>query len=414
MTPTPRGLADLQHLLELDFADPTANGQNGAGGNPSFTLTGHSSSLVAHSVSAINPRAIVFRNLPPVAGSTQVPYVMLAYARGEEFVELANFDPVGDGLAFYLVRFTHSCNDDHSCTWADLLTPSVEKNWTSATLYEENEGIRNTVFDCVACHMPAGGNPADKGPFMLRMQENSAPYTHFFSANTAGGAALLADYHKAHLDENYGPIPGALIDKSDPKLLADFVAAKGYGNQPNAFPSQIIEAEVSASSPQQPANNTVPGQSPTWDALYQRSLQGEVIPPPYHDVKVTDQRTLDFMTTGYRDVVEGRVPPEWLPDIRQVFLTEALPDLSFAPAPGLDGHGLLVQVCQQCHHDGFGQDISKSHFDVTKLDSMDAAESQKAIERMNLPDDNPHKMPPIRFRRLSKGEIERITTALAP
>src|SRR5262249_9163356 len=58
MSSTPTGLADLQRLLELNFANPAADGANGAGGNPGFVLSGHSSSLVARAVSATNPRAI--------------------------------------------------------------------------------------------------------------------------------------------------------------------------------------------------------------------------------------------------------------------------------------------------------------------------------------------------------------------
>jgi hypothetical protein len=44
---------------------------------------------------------------------------------------------------------------------------------------------------------------------------------------------------------------------------------------------------------------------------------------------------------------------------------------------------------------------------------MNAAECQTAIARLNLPDDDPHKMPPIRFSRLNKDEIDRVTAVLA-
>ena len=33
---------------------------------------------------------------------------------------------------------------------------------------------------------------------ILRMQEIEAPHTHWFSASTAGGAALLDDFQAAH------------------------------------------------------------------------------------------------------------------------------------------------------------------------------------------------------------------------
>ena len=83
-------------LLDLELAlglDPTAlEGVTGA------ALTAHSSSLSRRSVSAINPRAILFRlGVAPA----NVEFVALAYARGEQFCELATLDRKAQQYSLY-------------------------------------------------------------------------------------------------------------------------------------------------------------------------------------------------------------------------------------------------------------------------------------------------------------------------
>src|SRR5262249_35210116 len=103
----------------------------------------------------------------------------------------------------------------------------------------------------------------------------------------------------------------------------------------------------------------------------------------------------------------------WLPDTRDVFLPEAMSDLSFTVETGLDGKGILVQACQQCHNGQFDTTLSRSNFDVTKLDTMLLSEKQTAVSRMHLPDTDPKKMPPVRFRQLTAAEIALASTVLA-
>src|SRR5438132_7129066 len=97
------------------------------------------------------------------------------------------------------------------------------------------------------------------------MQEIEAPHTHWFSSASDGGRALLGDFHAAHGEsENYGPIPAALVDKSDPAKMAAFITAAGFGTQPNVFHSTTIEQEVTASASSQPVVNVPAGKSDTW------------------------------------------------------------------------------------------------------------------------------------------------------
>src|SRR5262249_18075364 len=157
-------------------------------------------------------------------------YTVLAFDPGEQFVEVASHDPTKDEVNFYVVFFDQACTHAAGgCTNTDLYTPKLVTGWSNLRVYEDTTNLDNTIFDRHVCHQP----DRDKAPF-LRMQENTAPFTHWFSAQTDGGKALLADFHAAHGNgEDYGGIPAALIDKSDPALLAQLVKQAGFGDQPN-------------------------------------------------------------------------------------------------------------------------------------------------------------------------------------
>ena len=104
------------------------------------------------------------------------------------------------------------------------------------------------------------------------------------------------------------------------------------------------------------------------------------------------------MTLAYQNFLTGKTKAMDVPDIRRVFLAAALPDLTFRPKVGLDGKGLLVQMCSQCHNDKLDSSISRAHFDVTKLDTMSRADNDLAIARMQMPSTSNKRMPPVMFR----------------
>lgn len=394
--PTPHSLAELLALLHLDFKDP--NGGNGVGGNPGFAILGHSSALTARKVSSIAPTVFVFTP-PPADGSKPSAFSFLAFDPGEQFVEVASHDPTADAVNFYLVRFDQACtNAPGGCTPTDLLTPSLVTGWDNLREYESSTALNNTIIDCRQCHAPD-----DAQPQMLRMQEIAPPFTHWFSMQTAGGKALYADFHAAHgHDEDYGPLPATLIDKSDPALMAKMITQAGFGNQPNAFQSDVIEKEVLWAAPAQPAMNSPVGWSATWSLIYENAVAGNVIATPYHDVKVTDPAKLAKMTKAYQGWMSGTLAE--IPDIREVFLDAGLRDMAFAPKLGLDGRQLLQQMCQQCHHNTLDLTISREKFLVDQLDQMNRAEKDLAIERLQLPDDNRLAMPPVLFRSITDDE----------
>jgi hypothetical protein len=407
-TATPlHSLADLQNALGLGFANPAAG--NAQGGNPGFVLSGQSSSLVMHSVSAINPRAFVFTPVGP-DGGLPADFAFLTFTRGAQFAEVLVNDPVLSQINMYLVRFDQACTTaSGGCQPGDLLGPSVETGWSNVRPYDSQQtALNDTIVDCNQCH-----DPQNTGNLFLRMPENVAPYTHFFSSQSVGGQALLQDFHGAHgVAEDYGPIPAALIDQSDPSLLAAAVAAAGFGQQPNAFDSMVIEAEVAASAPEQPMSNIPVGFSPTWQATFDLAIAGQFITVPYHDVKATDPDKLAAATTAYQAATSGQSPWSALPDITDTFLDAALPDLDFVPRPGSTGLEMLTQECHQCHNSNLDQTITRARFNVDALDCISPSEREIAINRVELGADTAHQMPPRLFRSLSPDQQALVVQAL--
>lgn len=386
--PQVTSLRDLQNALGLGFTNASRTGQNGRGGNPGFVLTGHSSSLVAKNVSSINPRAVIFTPNVSFPGS---PYTVMSYSRGEQFVEIATTDDDTGELNFYVVKFDQACNETHSCTPGDLLTPAVEKNWTGFQIYEDGD-LANTILDCRQCHQPKG---PDQAPG-LRMQEIAAPFTHFFWTASESGSAMISDYINAHgSTEDYGGVPANLITKSDPRLLSSLVQNAGFGNQPNAFPSATVEAEVKSR-----------GFSPTWDGLFINYVRGQAIAPPYYKNRISDPSKLASMTAAYQSFRSGSIQSQQLPDIREIFPDDAksLSEMGFRAKPGLDGKTLFANMCMQCHNSSLDQTISRARFNVEKMDQMSAAQKNAVMERLALPQESLYVMPPSRFRTLTEDE----------
>lgn len=377
-----------------------------------FALTAHSTSLSLRVVSAINPRIIFVR--PQIRRETQtVDFVSLAFARGEQFAELVARDRKTDLLQFYLVTFKQDCNDKmDGCSPGDLLTETVESGWRDVNVYAE-EDLENTPVDCRTCHQPNGPGTNK----ILRMQELDPPWNHWFWRQAASGQTVLADYMAAKGDEMFAGLNYQEVYSSQPGLLSFALSAVGSGTQPNVFVSAQIEQEVDESAAamggDQPVDNSIPGKSKTWDAIYEKAKSGEAIPVPYHDVKVTEPKKLADMTKAYTDYREGRLDRQDLPDLREVFLEDPArrAEMGFDTEPGMDGKAVLMQACGQCHNDRLNQEISRARFKVD-LSKLDRDEKDKAITRLRIPTGEPHAMPPPQFRRLSDEARERLISLL--
>jgi len=388
--PTITSLLELRAAIDLD-ADATKYEQT-------FAITGHSTSLVSRSVSAINPR-VIFIRAPNLELKTELAF--MAFARGEQFSELAVRDRTTGELQFYLFTFEQDCNEQ-GCQPGDLLTEAAETGWKNTNVYAE-EDLVNTPLDCRVCHQPDG----PETPKFLRMQELKAPWNHWFYSFVPGGQAVIRDYLAAKTGELFAGLTSDDVSlRSQPGVLSSTLFFANDVPQPNEYVSSIIEDEVIASAAErggsQPDDNSVPGESPTWRAIYEQARSGEAISVPYHDVKVTDPAKLAAMTAAYVDYREGRLPREELPDIRDVFPDdeELRARMGFATEPGMSGEEILLQACGQCHNDRLDQTLSRARFNVD-LSTMSREEKDRAIARVQLPLDHSGVMPPALLRHLS-------------
>jgi hypothetical protein len=371
--------ATLLHLVGLDQ-------------NRAFALSGNSTSLVARSVSALNPRIIIFPRIPDTLERPK-QLTALGFVRGEQFVEIVSRDLVTNQPNFYLLTFEQACSYDGSCDLASLLSEQIEHNWTAYSIYSETD-LEQTSLDCHACHQPAGFGT----PNILRMQELTSPWTHWFPQRfehrTDSDRVLTAEFMSIHdVDTQYGGVPvqtiGSALDEGSGAQLEAMIRAEGYGVQPNAFDPKI-EAEASGGQP-----------SPTWLALFQVALSGGAITVPFPRVDVTDDAKRAAAVLSYRAVIGGTAARTSLLDIRDVFSEDAQEKLSFVPQPNADGKTVLLQMCSRCHDGRANPATGRSHFNVQKLDQMSQDEKALAIHRLQLPADSPQIMPPWRSGRMT-------------
>lgn len=365
-------------LVGLRLKDPAQPG------NMLFAISGHSSSLVTRKTTSINPRAVIFT--PP----NTIDYVALGFVRGDGFAELVAFDPVEQDLNFFLLRIEKAC--DPECSNAERFGPEAETNWTSVTVYGDQD-IKNTVLDCLQCHQP-GGLQARR---ILRMQELEDPWTHWFRANRPS-VALLNEFQAAHPNEDYAGIPANLIRNSDPADLEDFVRDGGFALQPNQFITDAIAAEGP--------------RGPTWMALYEKTLIGEMISVPYHQISPYDPQKVTAASESYKAVMSGTAAADTMPDMTDVFLDEALADMGFTAAPGLDAKQIVMHRCGTCH-DGTFPGISRNNFVASDFpDNLTEAMRQKVLQRITLPHSSRLRMPPVLFSELSADQIALIQQEL--
>jgi Cytochrome C oxidase, cbb3-type, subunit III len=387
-------IPDLASLLSLVGLDQ----------DRAFALNGNSTSLVAKSVSALNPRIVVFPRVDADLDQKD-DFMIVGFVRGERFVEVTSRDPMSGEPNFYLLSFEQACDYQGNCDLASRLTEEIEHNWTAYSIYPESE-LENTSFDCLACHRP-GGFGTKK---ILRMQELSSPWLHWFPQRfvqrTDSDRILSAQFADVHgVDMQYGGVPiatiqNALDDGSGAQLEA-LIRAEGYGDQPNVFDPRI-EAEAKNGD-----------QSPTWLAQWTLATQGGAITVPYPRVDVTDEAKRTAATAAYKGVVMGTAGRDTLVDLRDVFSQDATEKLSFVPQAGADGHAVLVQMCSRCHDGRADPEIGRSNFNVLSLDKMSTDEKQVAASRLQEPEGSVKKMPPWRSGQLTPEALQAALTELA-
>jgi hypothetical protein len=179
---------------------------------------------------------------------------------------------------------------------------------------------------------------------------------------------------------------------SRPAALMQLLQNNGFGTQPNGFDTLKINNEI-----------MMTGSSPTWAQLYAQAVAGLEIPVPYF-TNPYDTAKLAAMTAAYQQMMAGVLPGAQMPDVSDTLADTALADMSIRPKAGLDGHGILVQMCQMCHNSRLDQAQSRALFNVEQLAQLSRAEKDLAITRLQLPATDRHAMPPVRFHELSATE----------
>ena len=400
--PRIQGLADLQRAVGVAIADPSRG--NGESGNASFALLGHSTAISGRLVSAINPRAFLFTSPSSIArvrgpGKKDPDFVAMGFTRGEQLVELVARDRATGDLRFFLVRFEQTCNREGGCTNYDLFSPAIESDWKDVTVYQDQD-LRNTVLDCMVCHQPGGPDT----PKMLRMQELQEPWTHFFRA-VDEGKEIIADYFRAHdYKESYAGIPAFIVSHSQPARLEGLVENEGFRAQPNEFPTAPMALELGGGKALDKSLN--------WRTIFRGALDGTALATPYPGGRASDPKKLAEAARAYRAVMTGKAPREQMPPLTDLHRDDARWMTSLRPKPGLDGTGILRQMCQRCHNTTLDPTVSRSRFDVEKLGSMSRHEKDEAIRRLQLPASSKRKMPPPRFGELSEEEVAAVVEEL--
>ncbi len=392
VSPRPE-ITSLSSLIELLGLD----------GDSAFAFTANSTSLVMRSVSAVNPRAIIFPRVGDDGGAPD-ELSIVSFVRGEPFVEIASRDEGNRGYNFYLLAFERDCDYGSGCDLASLFTEEIETGWTAFSIYSEEE-LKDTPLDCLSCHQPDGHGT----PTILRMQELRSPWLHWFpqkfAQRTQSDVVLLPQFLEAHgADEQYAAIPISTIESAVAEgsgaHLEALLMAEGQDSQPNVF-DPLIERELAES-----------GTSERWNASFAAFLEAEAISVPYPGLDPTDPALRAAAVRSYVDVVTGAAPRETLVDMRDLFSDDARVMLGILPPPDADGATVLNVACGRCH-DGRGDpELTRSAFNVKELDQMSRQLKDLAIARMELPEGAEHRMPPSRFGSLPNDAIARAIEVL--
>jgi cytochrome c553 len=414
-------LADLYRLLAIDRADHHEIG--GAQGNRKVALTASSSSVVTRSVSAVNPRIVVFSYpfVGPAEGRDEA--VAAAFVRGEPFVELAGYDAATKTLNFYLLTYERAAATAR-CPTEGCYLPEVETGWTGWTLYRDSD-LEDTPFDCLSCHRPGGPS----GRKVFRMQELEEPWTHWFPFSEASGVtvscagkgetpfpaeadALWAAFSAAHEgEEAYGGIPLAEIRTSaaghnlelfvKSHALAAFGSHEG-GAQPSPFDSRLVREEAICTS-----------KSATFASYQREVVAGRRAPLPAIDPDPSDPAKRARAIASYRAAraaTEAR--PSLGAELEDLLSSDARRQMSHVPDEASGGAAILTQMCGRCHGEAVDPKLRRARFSVARLDRLSAAEKDALLDRLRLPRDAPGLMPPRRFGELPPWALARVVEVL--
>jgi hypothetical protein len=383
----------------------------------------HSVGLATRFVSAANPRTFVFLNNITYAPLPHDKLAVVSFARGEQLVELVALDTRTYDWNFYLLAFDQDCNRS-GCTPEQLLTESVERDWTGFTLYSDRDLV-DTPLDCLSCHLPYGAGTHK----LLLMRQFPDPWLHWGDFRGVNETADCAqDGPKAsdpgrHVagdgldlllalegpEGRYGGVPvRELADSQSGRLMSDFctdarltINDSPYGgNYPQldhelrtgAVLCELLDAKSSS----------------TWQ-LYRDELAPLGLPVPAPTVDVTDpakRKQILADRAGYLNSLTGASAF----DVASGLLApEVLPEVGIVPREQDGVPEILHQMCGRCHGRDTPADLGRAAFDATALDHFTPASGHEVNARIRLPRHSPSLMPPLRSGELPPWAIDRIT-----
>jgi len=418
--PTLGGLTDLYRALAL----APDNGGLAA-------VATHSLGLSARTVSALNPRVVVFPRYSPLDPNG---IAAAAFSRGEPFVELVGFDPVTSDFNFYLVAFEPACGT--GCTPADLLSERLESGWTRWTLYGERD-LEDTPLDCTSCHRPE----AAKGRLLMRQIDG--PWMHWgdfrgvFSATdvcpdpagidasiVADGADLLRQVDGP--DGRHGGVAVAnLVAATSGYDLSSFLRyatgwADGTGDvpclapycpfaEPDPFPSQDILCDRLRDGDAGRAGGA-------WDG-YRSVVRPGGFPVPHFDPDIVDGALRATVAADFAAFAAAPPPAGQSGDaftkLSGLVAPGAARAIGFIPDETDSADVMLRGMCARCHNDRTDTRLARSRFNVDALDRLDAAGAREAARRIALPRTSPDRMPPLRSGELPGSAVARLSDFLS-
>jgi len=414
--PPVQGLADLYRALRLDQPAQLV-----------AAVTTHSLGLSARTVSALNPRVLVFQDIGDKSRQTTYDQLIVAtFVRGEQLVEIAAFDPATYEYNFYLLRFEQACNRT-GCRPEDLLTEKIETHWTGWTLYSERD-LEDTPLACASCHQPFGSGT----PKSLLMRQIYDPWMHWSDFRggderalcperpadggktvvTVDGLDLLARVEGAN--GRYAGLPVTMLAATKSGELANdlvvgsdsLVRMSPVGHN-NDYPS----GQLGFQTREVLCERFHTGTSPTWDRHRLQSRE-RGLPVPYYGPDVTDRTGHEDFIADRTDFLRRHSAADGFDVAASLLAKDVATAVGFVPQPQDSAPEILHAMCVRCHAKDTDSRLRRARFNAEAIDRIDPPTASAIRRRLSLPRTSPEVMPPMRVGELPDWAIARINRYL--